>query len=59
VVAALTQMRSFVFYGVTVFMIVVLTILSPHYGANNIFVDLGVVALYGKETQEYVKNAWY
>ncbi|CAO3594569.1 unnamed protein product [Absidia cylindrospora] len=50
VVAALTQIRSFVFYGVTVFMIVVLTIINPQYGANNIFVDLGIVALYGVYT---------
>ncbi|KAI8341132.1 magnesium transporter NIPA-domain-containing protein [Chlamydoabsidia padenii] len=50
VAAALTQIRSLVFYGVTVFIIAVLTLLSPRYGSSNIFVDLGIVAVYGAYT---------
>ncbi|KAI8097498.1 magnesium transporter NIPA-domain-containing protein [Halteromyces radiatus] len=50
VAAALTQIRSIVFYGITLFLIIVLTLLSPDYGAKNIFVDLGIVAVYGAYT---------
>jgi hypothetical protein len=33
-------------------MIAVLTLLSPRYGSSNIFVDLGIVAVYGNHSNE-------
>ncbi|KAI9299733.1 magnesium transporter NIPA-domain-containing protein, partial [Cunninghamella echinulata] len=50
VVAYLTQMRSFLFYIITISLIVFLSLISPQYGASNIFIDLGIVALYGAYT---------
>ncbi|CAO3639720.1 unnamed protein product [Cunninghamella blakesleeana] len=50
VVEYLTQMRSFLFYIITISLITLLTILSPKYGSSNIFIDLGIVALYGSYT---------
>ncbi|CAO3636755.1 unnamed protein product [Cunninghamella echinulata] len=50
VVAYLTQMRSFLFYIITISLIIFLSLISPQYGASNIFIDLGIVALYGAYT---------
>ncbi|ORX43017.1 DUF803-domain-containing protein, partial [Hesseltinella vesiculosa] len=48
--AALTHPRSFIFYIVTLVLIIALSLLSPTYGSRSILVDLGIVALYGGYT---------
>lgn len=41
------QLRSIIFYAVTICFILVLTVLSPRYGSKHILIDLGLTALYG------------
>ncbi|KAI9030113.1 magnesium transporter NIPA-domain-containing protein [Phycomyces nitens] len=50
VTEALFQTRSLVFYLFTLLLILVLTLLSPRHGQKNIFIDLGLVAVYGAYT---------
>jgi hypothetical protein len=45
---SLTQMQSIIYFILTGVVIMILTVLSPVYGASSIMIDLGLVAIYGK-----------
>jgi drug/metabolite transporter (DMT)-like permease len=48
VVEYLTSMEAIIYYSVTGGLILLLTALSPRWGSTSILIDLGLVALYGK-----------
>ena len=56
VVEYLTSMEAIIYYSVTGGLILLLTALSPRWGSTSILIDLGLVALYGKNLLPFSRS---